>query len=422
MGATPEEVSPKVVVVGAGQAGGEVAAALRAGGHTGTITVIGDEESLPYTRPPLSKSYLLGDINQNELLVRAESMYIEHNIDVLTHTRVTSIDRVEKRVNLDGRGSLEYEILVLATGGRARRLPVRGLEDAGNVFYARTIRDVDALRRSFSAGARLLVIGGGYIGLEIGSVARKHGLEVTVVEAQSRILARVAAPVTSTFFERVHTEEGTRIITDVTILEYGFDDDGAVSSVQLSDGTSVDVDLVLVGIGLIPNVELAEDAGLEVENGITVDHHLRTSDPSIFAIGDVARFPLAEGGRRRLESMPNAADQARFVAEVILGRPAPYTSIPWFWSDQFDVKLQVTGVSPEYTDTVVRGDPTVGRSMSVFYLRDGAIEAVDVASSPRDFAFAKKLVAAHAVVPPEELSDTGIELKAIAARYASPGS
>lgn len=414
-----EASSTKVVVVGAGQAGGEVAAALRAGGHRGAITVIGDEASLPYTRPPLSKAYLLGGVDRDELLVRAEAKYAEHEIDVLTHTRVSSIDRREKRVNLDGRGSLDYETLVLATGGRARRLPVDGLDEAANVFYVRTIADVDALRRRFVAGARLLVIGGGYIGLEIGSVARRQGLDVIVIEAQPRILARVAAPATSAFFERVHREEGVEILTGVGVDEFAFDGNGDVRAVHLSDGTTVDVDLVLVGIGLIPNVELAEEAGLEVDNGIVVDQHLRTSDPSIYAIGDVARFPLTGGGDRRLESMPNAGDQARLVAEAILGRPAPYETVPWFWSDQFDVKLQVTGVSPDYTDTVVRGDPDVGRAMTVFYLRDGVVEAADVATSPRDFAQAKKLVAGHAVVPPIELADTSIELRDLVAKYVA---
>jgi 3-phenylpropionate/trans-cinnamate dioxygenase ferredoxin reductase subunit len=409
----------KVVVVGAGQAGGEVAAALRAGGHRGAITVLGEEAFLPYTRPPLSKAYLLGGIDQDELLIRATSMYAEHDIDVRTNTRVSSIDRRDKRVTLDGSGSLDYGTLVLATGGRARRLPVEGLNQANNVFYVRTINDVDALRRGFVAGARLLVIGGGYIGLEIGSVARRSGLEVTIVEAQPRVLARVAAPATSTFFERIHREEGVGIVTGVGIDEYAFDDHGDVTAVLLSDGTTVPVDLVLVGIGLVPNVELAEEAGLEVDDGIVVDHHLRTTDPAIYAIGDVARFPLRGGGYRRLESTPNAADQARLVAEAILGRPAPYETVPWFWSDQFDVKLQVTGISPDCTDVVVRGDPDRGRALTVFYLHEGIVEAADVASSPRDFAQAKKLVAGRAMVPPIELADTSIELRDLVTKYVA---
>jgi 3-phenylpropionate/trans-cinnamate dioxygenase ferredoxin reductase subunit len=412
--ADPLDVS--VVVIGGGQAGGEVAASLRLAGHRGAITIVSDEDSYPYTRPPLSKGYLLGQTERSELLLRDEQMYRSHAIEVRTGRHATSIDRRARRVGLDDGTDLGYDALVLATGGRPRHLPHPELDGAVNLHYLRTLEDVDRLRDGFTVGAHILIIGGGYIGLEVASVARRRGLEVTLLEANPRILSRVAAEPTSEFFTRIHREEGVDLRVDTRVAEYVLDATNRIVEVVLTDGHRLAVDLVLAGIGLIPNVELAETAGLAVENGILVDTGLRTSDPHVFAIGDVARFPAADGsGMRRLESMPNAAEQARVVADNILGNPRPYDAEPWFWSDQYDVKLQVTGLSTFFDETVVRGDPASGRSLSVFYLKAGALQAADIASNPKEFAAAKRLVASRAVIDPALLADPAVALRDIIA-------
>jgi 3-phenylpropionate/trans-cinnamate dioxygenase ferredoxin reductase subunit len=411
-----------VVVIGGGQAGGEVAASLRLAGHRGAITIVSDEDSYPYTRPPLSKGYLLGQTDRTELLLRDEQMYRTHAIEVRTGHRATSIDRRSRRVGLNDGTDLGYDALVLATGGRPRHLPHPELEGTINLHYLRTIDDVDRLRDGFTAGAHMLIVGGGYIGLEVASVSRRRGLEVTLIEACPRILSRVAAEPTSEFFTRIHREEGVDLRVDTRVAEYVLDvETDSIVEVVLTDGERLAVDLVLVGIGLIPNVELAETAGLAVENGILVDAGLRTSDPRVFAIGDVAHFPAADGsGLRRLESTPNAAEQARVAADNILGNARPYDAEPWFWSDQYDVKLQVTGLSTFSDETVVRGDPASGRSLSVFYLKAGALQAADIASNPKEFAAAKRLVASRVVVDPALLADPAVALRDVIA--TSPAS
>jgi 3-phenylpropionate/trans-cinnamate dioxygenase ferredoxin reductase component len=411
---------PNVLIVGAGQAGAECAAALRGAGHDGPITIIGDETHPPYHRPPLSKAYLLGTTEASGLLIRAPEFYPKFDIHLRTGETVTALDARNHTVRLGDGGELGYDRLVLATGGRARRLAMPGLAAARNVFYLRTIADVDGLRAHFVPGARLVVIGGGYVGLEIAAVARRLGLEVTVLESEPRLLARVASPPISEFFARVHREEGVDIRLEAKVTGFDFDQVGAVRAVALADGAGLPADVVLIGIGMLPNAGLAEGAGLAVDNGILVDEFCATSDPDVYAIGDCSRHPCNEnGGLRRLESAPNASEQARIAASALVGQPEPYLRVPWFWSDQYDVKLQMTGLSTEFDETVVRGSTTEGRRFALFYLRDGALRAAAAVCDPRAFTAAKKLVAQRARVPAAVLADESVDLKAVAAATAS---
>ncbi|MFC7504929.1 NAD(P)/FAD-dependent oxidoreductase [Nocardioides sp. CPCC 206347] len=401
-----------VVVVGAGQAGGDLVAHLREAEFEGAITLIGSEHSVPYSRPPLSKAYLLGKKSRSDLLLRSADTYERFGIAV-HDAEVESIDRARKRISISGGQHLDYDTLVLATGGRARSYPGGELVKASNVHYLRTLEDADKLRPHLVQGARMTVIGGGYIGLEVAAVASSLGVQTTIVEREQRLLARVTSGVTSSFFARVHGEAGTRVLTGRSVAEFDVSDD-RVASLTLDDGTTIETDLCLVGIGLEPDVGLAEACGLTTDDGVVVDHLLRTDDPSIFAIGDVARHPCAEvGGTRRLESIPNCSEQARALAQTLVGNPTPYTAVPWFWSDQFDLKLQVVGLSRPEDEVITRGDPTRDRSISVFYLRDGRVRAAEVVSNPRDFAVAKKMVTERVMVDPQLLGNPSLPLKEI---------
>lgn len=401
-----------IVVVGAGQAGAELVAALRMSDYRGPITMVGDEAFPPYYRPPLSKAYLSGKVDLEGLYIRPVATYEEQGIAMRVSTRVVAVDRDAHRILLEDGSSLGYERLVLATGGRVRKLQYPGLDVAPNVHYLRTIDDINAMRHRFLSGARLVIIGGGYVGLEVASVARQLGLSVTVLEAQPRVLARVTASEVSSFYQRIHAEEGVDVRVDTTVAGFGFAADGAVASIELGSGESISADVVLIGIGQVPNVELAEAAALTVENGIVVDEYCRTADPDILAIGDCTSHPCSEnGGRRRLESAPNASEQARVAAATLTGTLQPYNAIPWFWSDQYGTKLQTVGLSAGYDDVVIRGETEKGRSFVAFYLKNGEIRAADVVSSPRDFMFAKKLVAQRAKVSRATLEDLSIPLK-----------
>lgn len=404
--------SPRVVVVGAGQAGGELAAALRSAGHPGPITLIGAEPTHPYGRPPLSKGYLLGTADRAELLLRAPSMYTQHDIDLRLDSPVSDIDRATRSVTLAGGETIAYSTLVLATGGRARRLSLPGLNAASNVLYMRTLEDADRLRARLVRGHRLVIVGGGYIGLEIAAVARRRGLAVTVVEAEARVLARVAAAPLSEFFRRVHMEEGVDIRVDTTVVDCTSDAHGQVREVRLSDGESIPCDAILVGVGLAPNTELAQAAGLTVDDGIVVDSLLRTSDYDVYAIGDVARHPDPDSGELlRLESVPNALEQAKAVAETIVGRARPYDAVPRFWSDQYDVKLQLVGLCHDADEIVIRGAPKSERQFAMFHLKGGVVRSAAVANSPRDYAMARRLVTERLVVDAGRLADTSLPLR-----------
>jgi 3-phenylpropionate/trans-cinnamate dioxygenase ferredoxin reductase subunit len=409
--------SPTVVVVGAGHATGELVTALRQGSYSGRIVAIGDEPHLPYQRPPLSKAYLSGEATLDSLYLRPRSLYEKAQIEFVLGTRVEEIDRKNKRVVLSDGHSIEYTNLVLNTGGRARRLDVPGADRAersGNFRYVRTIDDIDRLRHHMTPGLRLVIIGGGYIGLEVAALAIKRGMRVTVLEALPRVLARVTAPEISAFYERIHRAAGADIRTGVEVKGFEFDSSKeAVSGVLCGDGTRVPADAVIAGIGLIPNTELAQSAGLAVENGIVVDEYTRTSDPDIYSAGDCTNHPSALYGRRvRLESVPNAVEQARTTAAALCGKQRPYSAVPWFWSDQYQFKLQMTGLSQGYDELVVRGS-TANESFAAFYLRQGKVIAADAVNRPQEFMLAKRLVVAAAVLDPQRLADESLPLKSL---------
>ena len=397
-----------VVVVGAGQAGASLVAKLRNSGFDGSITLIGAETVPPYQRPPLSKAYLLGDMTLDRLFLRPESFYAEHRIDLRLNTRVTQIDRAAQTIALNG-DVMPYDHLVLATGSDPRRLPA-GIGGAlEGVFVVRDLADVDAMAPHVVEGKRALIVGGGYIGLEAAAVAAKRGLEVTLVEMADRILQRVAAPETSDFFRALHQGHG------VTIREgIGLDrllGEGHVTGARLSDGTELAADLVIVGVGITPATALAEAADLAVENGIKVDARGRTSDPAIWAAGDCASFPWKDG-RIRLESVPNAIEQAECVAENIMGADKDYVAKPWFWSDQYDVKLQIAGLNAGYDRTVVRRGDKPG-SQSVWYFRGEALLAVDAMNDPRAYMIGKRLIEAGQSPAPAAVADPETPLKSL---------
>lgn len=402
--------TPTIIIVGAGQAGGETASELRKQGYAGRIVLVGDEPHVPYRRPPLSKAYLNGSATQESLYILPPAGLEKARIEFIGGVRAERIDRAAKQLHLaDGR-ALHYDKLVLATGGRARTLSLPGA-DRPNVFPLRSIADVQALRGHCLEGRSAVIIGGGFIGLEVAAVAVKLGMKVTVLEGLPRVLARVTVPEVSAFFERIHREAGVDLRTGVQIA--ALEGDPTVTQVVLADGSRIAADFVLAGIGQLPNVELAQQAGLAVDNGIVVDEYSRTADPDIYAAGDCANHPNAfYGCRLRLESVQNAMEQGRVVAAALLGKPQVYNVVPWFWSDQYDLKLQMVGLSAGFDRMIVRGDFN-SRAFAAFYLKDGRMIAADTVGRPQDFMFAKKLVAARAVVDAQQLADEAVPLKAL---------
>lgn len=404
-------VHETAVIIGSGQAGSEVATSLRQTGYGGRIIMVGEEIHLPYRRPPLSKEFLGGEVAVESLSIKAEAVYAKAQVELVRGVRVAGINRDGPSIQLaDGR-SLPYDALVLATGGRNRPLALAPA-DGRNVFYLRTIDESMAIRSAMAAGKSLVVIGGGYIGLEVAAIGIKHGLKVTALVRGPRVLARVTGPEMSSFYEEVHRKAGVDVRTDVSID--GFETkDGWVSAVVLAGGEQIPADLLVIGNGLIPNTELAQAAGLEVGDGILVDAHGRTSDPRIFAVGDVANHPNPLYGRRmRFESVPNATEQARSVAATICGKDLPYNPTPWFWSNQYDLKLQMVGISEGYDDLVFRGNPST-RSFSAFYLKNGRVIAVDTVNHMQDFQIAKLLVGRQIQVDRQIIADTGVALKSL---------
>ncbi len=400
-----------IVVIGAGQAGAELCLELRRRGHAGRVMLLGDEAWPPYKRPPLSKAYLAGTADEAALYAVPPAQLQRHAIEFIGGTRVQRIDRERRDVELaDGR-RIAYRGLALTTGGRARPLAVAGADLRG-VQTLRTMDDARALRPALREGSRLVIIGGGFIGLEAAAAAVKAGARVTLLEGLERVLARVTAPEVSAFFERVHGEAGVDLITGGQVAALLGRE--TVEAVQLADGRLIAADHVLAGIGLLPNVELAMQAGLAVTDGIVVDECARTSDPLIVAAGDCANHPSAFAGRRlRLESVQNALEQARSAAATLLGVEERYRAVPWFWSDQYDLKLQMVGLSQGHDRLVVRGDLQQGRDFSAFYLRQGRLIAADVVNRPQEFMLAKKLVAAAACPDPALLADAGVPLKSL---------
>lgn len=402
-----------VVIVGGGQAGSECAAQLRQKGFAGPITLLGEEPHLPYQRPPLSKGFLAGEVTAEALQLRAAAAYARLDVTVRTGLRADRIDRHARTIACAGE-LIGYTWLVLATGGRARQMRVPGAE-LGNIHTLRNIADVRKLQPIFVPGRRLTIVGGGYVGLEVAAVAVKRGLSVTVLEGAPRVLARVTAPEISAFYERVHRAEGVDIRTDVAVSGFLAGAGGSdVAAVECGEGAPHPADAVIVGIGLVANTELAEQAGLMVDGGILVDAEGRTNDKHIFAIGDCATH--AHHGflerRVRLESVPNAIEGARSVACAIMGQAAPSATAPWFWSDQYSLKLQMVGLSETYDEMAVRGSPE-SRSFIAFYLKDGHVIAADAVSRPGDFMAAKRLVAERSAVPVSALQDDTVPLKTI---------
>jgi 3-phenylpropionate/trans-cinnamate dioxygenase ferredoxin reductase subunit len=400
-------MSETIIVVGAGHGGAQIIESLRSGGFDGRLVLIGDEPYRPYERPATSKDLLSGAMEIERVFLKRESYYDDKAVEVLLDTRVTAIDRAARNVTFADGTSLGYDKLVLATGARARKLQVPGADQDG-VFYLRTLADSRAIGARLGVGKRLVIIGGGYVGLEVAASAIKLGCKVTVVEMQERLLGRVVAAEIAAFYDKAHRAAGVDIHYGV-VLE-GFSGDGSVTGVRLTDGVEIPADVVVVGIGAVPNTELAGDAGLAVENGIVVDDCGRTADPAIFAIGDATNHPNALLGKRlRLESVPAAMGQARAAASAILGTPKPFNELPWFWSDQYDLKLQIAGLSEIGDRVVLRGDPET-RHFAAFYLRQGAVVAVNAISSGKDFIGGRKLVAERRVVDPARLADPSIPL------------
>lgn len=398
----------KVAIAGAGHAAGQVVATLRQKKFPGTITLVGEEPWLPYHRPPLSKKFLAGELDAERLHFKPENFYDAPGIEVRLDTRIVAIDRPAGTLSTAADETIDFDTLVLATGARPRRLDVPG-SDLDGIHYLRTIADVTAIRRQLKKGTRLAIVGAGYIGLEVAAVAAKLGADVTVVEMEDRVMSRVVSPMLSGFYQEEHAAHGVRILLSTGVS--GFGGNGKLATVELSGDGQVETDLVVVGIGIVPNTELAAAAGLEIDNGIVVDEHCRTSDPGIYAVGDCTQHPNDIIGRRiRLESVHNAVEQAKTAASNICGDDVPYMQVPWFWSDQYDLKLQIAGLSQGYDQTVVRGEPG-SRSFTCLYLKRGELIAADAVNSPRDFLQSKALIAAHAVIDPAMLADAEVELK-----------
>ena len=396
-----------VVVIGAGQAGSSCVAKLRNSGFEGKVTLIGAETVPPYQRPPLSKAYLLGDMTLERLFLRPESFYGEYDIDLMLGTHVDSIDTAAQTIRVNG-DDMPYDSLVLTTGSVPRRLPASIGGALEGVHVVRDLTDVDTMGPRFTKGARVLIVGGGYIGLEAASVAAKLGLNVTLVEMGDRILQRVAAPQTSDFFRDLHRSHGVDIREGVGLER--LIGDTHVTAARLSDGSELPVDFVIVGVGIGPAQELAEAAGIEIDNGIKTDGHGRTSAPNVWAAGDCTSFPY-RGTRIRLESVPNAIDQAECVAENIMGADKEYVAKPWFWSDQYDVKLQIAGLNTGYDRVITRR--TDDDSVAFWYYKGAELLAVDAMNDPRGFMIGRRLIEAGKSPAPELIEDPETDLKAL---------
>lgn len=400
---------PGVVVVGGGHAGLQVAETLRSEGYEGSVTVVVDDPHPPYQRPPLSKDYL-GGKDAAPLPLRGPQFAGEHRIHLRTGVTATGIDRQRHTVRLGTDEEVPYAHLVLATGAANRRLTCPGAELDG-VHGLRTLTDAQRLSAAMTAARRVVVIGAGFIGLEFAAGARARGLEVTVLEFAPRPMGRAVSPVTGEWFARAHLESGIDLRLGEGIERC--EGTGRVEAVVSTTGERYPADLVVVGIGVVPNTALAEEAGLEVDNGIVVDASLRTSDPAVLAVGDCASFPSVHAGiRSRLESVQNATDQARHAARTILGRSAGYADLPWFWSQQGPWKLQIAGLYRAGDETVVRGDPTAGK-FSVYCFRDGALVAVESINRPADHMTARKLINGQVPLMPEQVADPSLDLKAL---------
>ncbi|HEU0163362.1 MAG TPA: FAD-dependent oxidoreductase [Rhizomicrobium sp.] len=401
-------MSEKIVIIGAGQAAAQAVQSLRAEGFDGPITLVGDEAYPPYQRPPLSKAYLLGTFERPRLFLKADAYYAEAGCELLLNTSATAIHRAERSVELaDGR-RLPYDKLLLATGARVRRLACPGADLPG-IHYLKTIADVDGLQAVFQPGKRIAIVGGGYIGLEVAAVGAKRGLDVTVFEAMDRLMARAVSPGISAFYQAKHEKAGVRLKLRTGVEAFG--GGGRVEWVK-AGGETYPADIVLVGIGVIPCDELARHAGLGCEDGIVVDRNARTGDPHIWSAGDCTRHVGREGHAIRLECVQNAIDQAKHAALAMTGKPKTYSEVPWFWSDQYDLKLQIAGLAQPSDTLVQRGDPGQ-RKFAVFHLRDGKVAAVEAVNAAPEYLIGKKLIAEGKPVDAAKLADVSIPMKTL---------
>jgi 3-phenylpropionate/trans-cinnamate dioxygenase ferredoxin reductase subunit len=404
-------MSKTCIIVGASHAAAQLVASLYQEGWGGEIIVIGDEAQLPYNRPPLSKTFLSGDKTAEQLLIRPQAAYDKTGAKFLLNKRVINIDREAKIIRLDDQQELSYDKLAICTGARVRTAPIPGSALPG-VCYLRTIADVERIKQYTHSRAKAVIVGGGYIGLETAASLSKLGMQVTVLEMAKRVLERVTSPEMSAFFTRVHQEEGVDIKTNVCVSKIIGDD--KVEAVECADGSRIPADLIVIGIGIIPNTELAESAGITVENGIVTDEFATTNDPDIVACGDCANHPNKLYGRSiRLESVPNATEQAKSAAAAICDKQKAYSALPWFWSDQYDIKLQIVGLNQGYDQTIIRGDIEKDRDFAIFYLKDGILIAADCVNRVKEFTLAKKLVLNKTKVSPERFADESLKMDQI---------
>lgn len=397
------------IVIGASHAAAQLAPSLRQEGWQGRIIVVGDESSLPYHRPPLSKTFMSGEKQADQLLIRNQALYDKNNIEFKLNCRIDSIDRQQKTITTNSGEVMPYDKLAICTGSRVRQVNLPGIELNG-IHYLRDIDDVNGIKQGIASGKSAVIVGGGYIGLETAASLRKQGMNVVVLEMAPRILARVAAPEISEFYTRVHSEEGVTIETGMSVS--GFEGDGHVERVTCTDGRSYPADIVIVGVGILPNIEVAEAAGLDINNGLVVDQYACTEDPDIVAAGDVTNHPNAHYGiQLRLESVPNATEQAKSAAASICGKKKPYHALPWFWSDQYDLKLQIAGLSQGYDQMIVRGDRNSGRSFAAFYLKEGKLISADCINRPQEFMVSKRIIAEGLAVDINKLIDETVTPK-----------
>jgi 3-phenylpropionate/trans-cinnamate dioxygenase ferredoxin reductase subunit len=399
----------RCVIVGGGHAAAQLSVSLCQQGWDGSITVLSDELSLPYHRPPLSKDYLSGEKSLKEILIRPSAVYEKSNVQFNLGVRVESILRDEMNVQLIDGNKIPYDKLVLTTGSRVRKLTIPGSDLAG-LCYLRSISDVNQIREFSGSGKKIVIIGGGYIGLEAAAALKKLGMKVTVLEAMDRVLQRITTQEISGFYTRVHNEEGVNI--EVNAVAASIEGTGQVEKVICQDGRAFDADLIIAGIGIIPCDELAQQAGLDVDNGILVDQFSQTSDSKILAAGDcTVHYNPIYDRHIRLESVQNAVDQAKVAAATICGSPLAYKALPWFWSDQYDIKLQIAGLSQGYDQVVMRSDINTGRSFAAFYLKQGKLLAVDAINKPKEFMMGRRLIMRGNTVDPAKLADEQLPMK-----------
>ena len=397
------------VIIGAGHAGGMTAISLRQRQYQGSITLIGEENYLPYQRPALSKGFLAGEIEEKRLYLKSQDYFDKNNIRIIRNCKVVAIDRNNKTILLENQKQLGYEKLVIATGSIVNKLKTSSKET--DLYYLRTIRDSLKIREKLRSKNKITVIGAGYIGLEIASIATKQNLEVSVLELENRVMGRVVSAEVSDFFQKKHQSEGVEFKFNTSITD--IEDRGKQKRIICSDGSFLNTDVVIIGVGIKPNIELAKSSGLTCDNGILVDANGQTSDPHIFAVGDCSNHPNNIFKQRlRLESVQNAVEQAKSIAASIAGSHKPYQEVPWFWSDQYNIKLQIAGISQDHDHRVIRGFPEEEK-FAVFYQKEKRLIAVDAINSPKEFMVGKKWIAMQAKIPFELIRNVDVDLKKI---------